>query len=150
MQLKLWSEGMDSTFITIIGPKKDAGITTLRVDTEMWNYFPKINKVMKVPPSMMMGPWIGSDFTNDDIVKESSMLDDYDATIDDLTRVNGVLTRLEGVESASSRVYGSALAAVDQKTSGAQILGVHPERESATARMEMKITAARKWPRSIV
>ncbi len=59
MQLKLWSEGMDSTFITIIGPKKDAGITTLRVDTEMWNYFPKINKVMKVPPSMMMGPWIG-------------------------------------------------------------------------------------------
>ena len=70
MQLKLWSEGMDSTFITIIGPKKDAGITTLRVDTEMWNYFPKINKVMKVPPSMMMGPWIGSDFTNDDIVKE--------------------------------------------------------------------------------
>ena len=44
----------------------------------MWNYLPKTNKVMKIPPSMMMGSWMGSDFTNDDLVKESSMIDDYD------------------------------------------------------------------------
>ncbi len=77
MRLKAWTEGMKKTFITILEPKKDAGIGTLRMDTEMWNYFPKINKVMKIPPSMMMGSWMGSDFTNDDLVKESTLMDDY-------------------------------------------------------------------------
>lgn len=75
--MKIWTEGMDKTFIYITGPKKDEGMATLRINTEMWNYFPKINKVMKVPPSMMMGSWMGSDFTNDDLVKESSLLEDY-------------------------------------------------------------------------
>jgi outer membrane lipoprotein-sorting protein len=77
LSLKLWSEGMDMTFMHITSPKKDRGIATLRKKTEMWNYFPKINKVMKVPPSMMMSSWMGSDFTNDDLVKESSMREDY-------------------------------------------------------------------------
>jgi outer membrane lipoprotein-sorting protein len=77
LTMDMWTEGMDRTFIRILGPRKDRGIATLRVDTEMWNYFPKINKVMKVPPSMMMGSWMGSDFTNDDLVKESSMTRDY-------------------------------------------------------------------------
>lgn len=77
LEMQVWSEGMDRTFIYITSPKKDAGIATLRIKTEMWNYFPKINKVMKVPPSMMMSSWMGSDFTNDDLVKESSMTRDY-------------------------------------------------------------------------
>lgn len=77
LRMNAWSEGMDKTFIHIAYPKKDAGIATLRIGNEMWNYFPKINKVMKVPPSMMMSSWMGSDFTNDDLVKESSMLRDY-------------------------------------------------------------------------
>jgi outer membrane lipoprotein-sorting protein len=78
LKMEFWSEGMDKTFIYIESPKKDRGIATLRIEKEMWNYFPKINKVMKVPPSMMMGSWMGSDFTNDDLVKESTLLDDYD------------------------------------------------------------------------
>ena len=78
LSMNIWTEGMDKTFIIITGPKKDEGIATLRIESEMWNYFPKINKVLKVPPSMMMGSWMGSDFTNDDLVKESSMLKDYD------------------------------------------------------------------------
>ncbi len=77
LKMDIWSEGMDKTFIYITYPKKDNGIATLRLENEMWNYFPKINKVMKVPPSMMMSSWMGSDFTNDDLVKESSMLRDY-------------------------------------------------------------------------
>ena len=47
----------------------------------MWNYFPKINKVIKVPPSMMMGSWMGSDFTNDDLVKENTKKNDYTSKI---------------------------------------------------------------------
>jgi len=78
LKLEAWTEGMEKTFFHILSPKKDKGIATLRIGNEMWNYFPKINKVMKVPPSMMMGSWMGSDFTNDDIVKESTFLEDYD------------------------------------------------------------------------
>lgn len=79
LDLKIWSEGMDKTFIVILAPKKDAGVATLRVQQDMWNYFPRINKTLKVPPSMMMGSWMGSDFTNDDLVKESTLVKDYDA-----------------------------------------------------------------------
>ncbi|MBI4843839.1 MAG: outer membrane lipoprotein-sorting protein [Nitrospirae bacterium] len=77
LTMDIWSEGLDMTFIRIKSPKKDTDIATLRMKNEMWNYFPKINKVMKVPPSMMMSSWMGSDFTNDDLVKESSMREDY-------------------------------------------------------------------------
>ena len=77
LALEVWTQGMDKTFILINSPKKEKGVATLRIGNEMWNYLPKTNKVMKVPPSMMMGSWMGSDFTNDDLVKESSMLDDY-------------------------------------------------------------------------
>ena len=79
MDLKLWSEGLDKTFIVILSPAKDAGVATLRVKKDMWNFFPRINKTLKVPPSMMMGSWMGSDFTNDDLVKETTLVDDYDS-----------------------------------------------------------------------
>ena len=77
LAMTVWSKGMDKTFIRITAPKKEQGVATLRIGNEMWNYLPKANKVMKIPPSMMMGSWMGSDFTNDDLVRESSMLDDY-------------------------------------------------------------------------
>jgi len=77
LEMKVWTEGMKKTFIRILSPKKEQGVATLRVGSEMWNYLPNVNKVIKIPPSMMMSSWMGSDFTNDDLVKESSMLDDY-------------------------------------------------------------------------
>ncbi|TKB44421.1 outer membrane lipoprotein-sorting protein [Thalassotalea mangrovi] len=77
LQMQSWTRGMQDTFIRVLAPKKDRGVTTLKIDQEMWNYFPKINKVIKVPPSMMMGSWMGSDFTNDDLVRESSLVEDY-------------------------------------------------------------------------
>ena len=77
LALEVWTRGMGSTYILITSPKKEKGVATLRIGNEMWNYLPKTNKVMKVPPSMMMGSWMGSDFTNDDLVKESSMIEDY-------------------------------------------------------------------------
>ncbi len=71
------SMGKELAFFRILSPKKDRGVATLKRDEEMWNYFPKINKVIKVPPSMMMGSWMGSDFTNDDLVKETQLIDAY-------------------------------------------------------------------------
>lgn len=77
MKMEAWSLGTDKTLIRIESPKKEKGMGTLRVDNEMWNYLPKTNKVIKIPPSMMMSSWMGSDFTNDDLVQEFSLFEDY-------------------------------------------------------------------------
>jgi outer membrane lipoprotein-sorting protein len=77
LRMKIWSEGMKKTFIRILSPKKEMGVGTLRMGNEMWNYLPKTNKVIKIPPSMMMSSWMGSDFTNDDLVREYTFLEDY-------------------------------------------------------------------------
>jgi outer membrane lipoprotein-sorting protein len=78
LKMKVWTKNMDHTFIRITAPEKEEGVGTLRIENEMWNYLPKTNKVIKIPPSMMMNSWMGSDFTNDDLVKEFSLFDDYD------------------------------------------------------------------------
>jgi outer membrane lipoprotein-sorting protein len=77
LKMDAWTRGMDKTFIRILSPAKEKGVATLRIGTEMWNYLPRTNKVIKIPPSMMMSSWMGSDFTNDDLVKEYTFLDDY-------------------------------------------------------------------------
>lgn len=77
LKCRVWSQGMDETFIRILEPKKERGMATLRIKNEMWNFLPKTNKVIKIPPSLMMGSWMGSDFTNDDLVKEITFVEDY-------------------------------------------------------------------------
>ncbi|MDY0297762.1 MAG: outer membrane lipoprotein-sorting protein [Acidobacteriota bacterium] len=78
LKIRSWSRGTNKTFLRILEPRKEKGMATLRVGNEMWNYLPKTDKVMKIPPSMMMGSWMGSDFTNDDLVKEYTFLEDYE------------------------------------------------------------------------
>src|SRR5665647_2507021 len=68
---------MKDTFIRILEPKKEEGFATLRLGNEMWNYLPKAAKVLRIPPSMMMSSWMGSDFTNDDLVKEYTFVESY-------------------------------------------------------------------------
>lgn len=75
--LRLWMDRPRRSFVRILSPAKEAGIGSLRIGTEMWNYLPNVERIVKIPPSMMLQPWMGSDFTNDDLVKESSILDDY-------------------------------------------------------------------------
>ena len=83
--LKMTAEtlGREFALFRILSPKKDRGISTLKRGTQMWNFFPKIDRVIKVPPSMMMGSWMGSDFTNDDLVKETELIDAYDLSLKD-------------------------------------------------------------------
>jgi outer membrane lipoprotein-sorting protein len=81
MTLEAWSEGKEKSLVKILAPKKDRGIATLKVERNIWNYLPKINRVTKIPPSMMMGSWMGSHFSNDDLVRESSFEDDYESTL---------------------------------------------------------------------
>ena len=81
MKMESSALGTENSFIRILSPKKDRGIATLKLDMEMWNFFPKINKVIKVPPSMMMGSWMGSDFTNDDLVKQTTLTEEYQLSL---------------------------------------------------------------------
>lgn len=78
VEMESYSIGKTQSFIKILYPKKDYGITFLKLDHTMWQYVPRIEKTIKIPASMMLQSWMGSDFTNDDLVKESSIGDDYD------------------------------------------------------------------------
>jgi outer membrane lipoprotein-sorting protein len=77
LSLEFWSKGKDKSLIRILAPLKEKGTSTLRSGNEIWNYLPKVNRVIKLPSSMMSASWMGSHFTNDDLVKESRFTQDY-------------------------------------------------------------------------
>ena len=81
MALQTWSKGEKLSLTLIKSPAKDKGITFLKRDKEVWNWMPSIERTIKLPPSMMMQSWMGTDFTNDDLVRESSVLNDYEHEI---------------------------------------------------------------------
>ncbi|MDN5200017.1 outer membrane lipoprotein-sorting protein [Fulvivirgaceae bacterium BMA10] len=77
VKIKSWAKGQKLSLILIEAPARDKGTAFLKRHKEIWNWQPKIDRVIKLPPSMMMQSWMGSDFTNDDLVKESSIVNDY-------------------------------------------------------------------------
>ena len=77
ISMKTWSLGNDFSLIYITAPAKEKGQVFLKRKNEMWNWVPTIERMIKIPPSMMMQSWMGSDFTNDDLVRESSLVKDY-------------------------------------------------------------------------
>jgi outer membrane lipoprotein-sorting protein len=81
MSMRSWTEGTKSSLVRITAPVKDAGNGTLLKDDNMWTYTPKINRVIKVPSSMMNQSWMGSDLSNKDISKSTAIIDQYDHTL---------------------------------------------------------------------
>ena len=77
VEFKSWTLGRENSLTLITAPAKDLGQTFLKRGQEMWNWNPSINRLIKLPPSMMSQGWMGSDYTNDDILKESSVVNDY-------------------------------------------------------------------------
>ena len=82
MRLKAWTRGEEEVLVVVEAPARDAGTATLRVGDNLWNWLPRIARTIRVPPSMMMGSWMGTDFTNDDLVKESSLRKDFTARVE--------------------------------------------------------------------
>ena len=78
MTLKSWSKGNDWSMILVTAPAKDKGIVYLKRKKEVWNWIPSIERNIKLPPSMMSQSWMGTDFSNDDLVKEASVIEDYE------------------------------------------------------------------------
>ncbi|NOX84465.1 MAG: outer membrane lipoprotein-sorting protein [Chlorobi bacterium] len=87
---KYWSKGDEYFMIYITAPAKEKGQVFLKVGKEMWNYVPTISRMIKIPPSMMMQSWMGSDFTNDDLVKQSSIVKDYDHKLEGEENIRGM------------------------------------------------------------
>jgi outer membrane lipoprotein-sorting protein len=81
LSFKSWMKGSDYSLIYITEPVKEKGQVFLKREREMWNWLPSIDRMIKIPPSMMMQSWMGSDITNDDLVNESSIVDDYSHTL---------------------------------------------------------------------
>lgn len=77
MEVKSWALGSDYALIQILAPARDKGTVFLKRKGEIWNYLPTIERSVKMPPSMMGQSWMGSDFNNDDLVRESSLVTDY-------------------------------------------------------------------------
>lgn len=77
VSMKAWSKGQDYSLILITAPARDEGSAYLKRGNEIWNWQPSINRTIKMPPSMMSQSWMGSDFSNNDLVREASIVVDY-------------------------------------------------------------------------
>jgi len=118
MTWEAWSRGKGYSLVVIREPVKDRGIATLKVIGNIWNYLPKINRVTKVPSSMMSGSWMGSHFTNDDLVKESTYEDDYNSSITFEGKRDGKLIyEISSLPKPNAAVvWGKVVMEIDQQT----------------------------------
>ena len=91
MTMQAWTKGQDQALVRVTEPKKDRGNGTLTDENSMWTFSPKINRVIKVPSSMMGQSWMGSDFSNKDVARADDIIDEYDHTILKSEEVDGII-----------------------------------------------------------
>ena len=89
MDLKTWSKGTKYSMTLVTAPARDQGTVFLKKDKEVWNWLPTVERTIKLPPSMMSQSWMGTDLTNDDLVRESSLIDDFTHKLLGKETVNG-------------------------------------------------------------
>lgn len=147
MKMESWNRGNDKSFIKILYPKQDNGITFLKIDTTMWQYVPKIEKTIKIPSSMMMQSWMGSDFTNDDMSKESSIVDDYIPTITSEDAQNYTLTLIPKLDAPV--VWGKIIMTI-QKEHFIPLKAIYFDEDGKEKRIleysDIKIVGTRYFP----
>lgn len=117
MTVKSWTKGNDWVMILVTAPVKDKGVAYLKRKKEVWNWIPSIERNIKLPPSMMSQSWMGTDFTNDDLVKEASIVEDYNHTIIGDTTIEGrICYKIQMLpKPAAAVVWGKLLMCIDKK-----------------------------------
>lgn len=117
IEFKSWSLGDDYALALITAPAREAGQSFLKRKNEMWSWNPSISRLIKLPPSMMSQGWMGSDYTNDDILRESSVVDDYTHDILGEETVDGRLCYRIGMKARedASIVWGRQVRWIDRK-----------------------------------
>ena len=117
MRIHIWLKGNDYAMILVKSPDKDKGITYLKRRKEVWNWMPVLEKTIKLPPSMMAQSWMGTDYSNDYLVKQSSLTLDFDnavekdSTIDSHLCWKVILTPKEN----AAVVWGKVILFIDKK-----------------------------------
>ncbi|MDA3902443.1 MAG: outer membrane lipoprotein-sorting protein [Desulfuromusa sp.] len=101
LKMESWSLGRERFLVRILAPVKEKGVATLKVENEVWNFLPKVDRVIRIPPSMMGGAWMGSHITNDDLVKANHIDQDYDFTLLEETNESW---RIEGIPKPDAPV----------------------------------------------
>ena len=91
MTMQAWTKGDDHSLVRVIEPKKDRGNGTLTDDNSMWSYSPKINRVIKIPSSMMGQSWMGSDFSNKDVARADEIIDEYEHNLLSTEEFDGII-----------------------------------------------------------
>ncbi|MEX2595779.1 MAG: outer membrane lipoprotein-sorting protein [Salibacteraceae bacterium] len=117
MSMKSWSKGDDYNLMVLTAPAKDAGTAFLKRDKEVWNWVPSIERSIKMPPSMMMQSWMGTDLKNDDLVRESSNVTDYEHEVIGDSIIDGrKCWKVQLIPKPEAPVvWGKIVAFVDQK-----------------------------------
>lgn len=115
--VKVWTKGTQYSMILIKAPKKDEGIAFLKREKEVWNWMPVLERTIKLPPSMMSQSWMGTDFSNDDLVKESSVLEDYEHRLlsDTIIEKHDCYRILLLPKPEAAVVWGKLILAIDKK-----------------------------------
>ena len=110
MTIKTWTMGDDYSVTLVLSPAKDKGTVFLKRKNEMWNYVPSIDRLVKMPPSMLSQSWMGTDIKNDDLLENSSIKEDYNKKIESSEKIEGldcykiVLTPREEVNSIWGKI----------------------------------------------
>lgn len=117
MSVKTWTKGNDLVMILINAPVKEKGVVYLKRKKEVWNWIPSIERNIKLSPSMMGQSWMGTDFTNDDLVKEASILEDYNHSIAGDTLIEGrACYKIKMLPKPSSAVvWGKIMMCIDKQ-----------------------------------
>jgi len=89
VKMAMWTEGTERSLVRILEPPKEAGTCTLMVGDNIWNYLPRIDRTMKLPASMMSGGWMGSHISNDDLVKQNRLAEEFDGEITERPGADG-------------------------------------------------------------
>lgn len=117
MNIHAWMKGNDMAMLLVKSPARDKGIVYLKRKKEVWNWMPSLEKIIKLPPSMMSQSWMGTDFTNDDLVKESSIVDDYNHNIvGDTVIDNRPSYKIQMIPKPEAAVvWGKLIVCIDKK-----------------------------------
>lgn len=113
LTMESWSLGTEYALVRVLEPVRDRGIATLKRNNDMWNYLPRVNRTVRVPPSMMMDNWMGSDFTNDDLMRETRWTEEYEVSLDNQADTH-VLTLIPREDTVT--VWGQMVITIDRDT----------------------------------
>ncbi len=88
--MEWWEKGEERFLIRVLSPARDRGNGTLKIENNLWNYIFAFDETVHIPPAMMMQSWMGSDFTNDDVVRDASLVNDYEHELEGIEEIDGI------------------------------------------------------------